>query len=65
MSVLSGLSGKVVLSKVREVTGGKLKCAMNGGPPICKETQKFLSIALMPMMCARFVAFPSKFENSL
>ncbi|KDR82130.1 hypothetical protein GALMADRAFT_240655 [Galerina marginata CBS 339.88] len=48
--VLAGLGEAVVLSKVREVTGGKLKFAMTGGAAISKETQEFLSIALVPMM---------------
>jgi len=64
--VLSGLGEKIVLSKVREVTGGKLKFAMNGGAPISKETQEFLSIALMPMMQGLLLYIPpSRFENSL
>ncbi|KAH9483478.1 Long-chain-fatty-acid--CoA ligase 2 [Psilocybe cubensis] len=48
--VLSGLGERIVLSKVREATGGKLKFAMNGGAAISKETQEFLSVAIMPMM---------------
>lgn len=47
---LSGLGERVVLSKVKEVTGGQLKFAMNGGAPISKDTQEFLSVAIMPMM---------------
>ncbi|KAF9470857.1 acetyl-CoA synthetase-like protein [Pholiota conissans] len=48
--VLGGLAENVVLSKVREATGGRLKFAMNGGAPISRETQEFLSVAIMPMM---------------
>ncbi|PPQ88125.1 hypothetical protein CVT25_004881 [Psilocybe cyanescens] len=48
--VLSGLGERIVLSKVREATGGKLKFAMNGGAAISKDTQEFLSVAIMPMM---------------
>lgn len=55
--VLSGLGERVVLTKVREVTGGKLKFAMNGGAPISKDTQEFLSIALMPMMQGLLFSF--------
>lgn len=35
---------------MREATGGKLKFAMNGGAAISKDTQEFLSVAIMPMM---------------
>ncbi|PPR05136.1 LOW QUALITY PROTEIN: hypothetical protein CVT26_012221 [Gymnopilus dilepis] len=48
--LFASIGERVVLSKVREVTGGKLKFAMNGGAAISKETQEFLSVALMPMM---------------
>ncbi|KAF8153442.1 long-chain-fatty-acid-CoA-ligase [Crassisporium funariophilum] len=47
---LAGIGERVVLSKVREATGGRLTFAMNGGAPIGKETQEFLSLAIMPML---------------
>ncbi|KAF8963791.1 long-chain-fatty-acid-CoA-ligase [Flammula alnicola] len=50
LPVLSDVAETVVLSKVKEATGGRLKFAMNGGAPISKETQEFLSVAIMPMM---------------
>ncbi|KAF4615141.1 hypothetical protein D9613_003439 [Agrocybe pediades] len=47
---LSGLGESVVLSKVREATGGNLKFAMSGGAPLNEDTQEFLSTVLMPIM---------------
>ncbi|KAG5654015.1 hypothetical protein H0H81_008325 [Sphagnurus paluster] len=47
---LGGLADSTVLSKVREATGGKLVFIMNGGAAISKDTQEFLSWAIVPMM---------------
>ncbi|PPR07077.1 hypothetical protein CVT24_010978 [Panaeolus cyanescens] len=47
--LLSGLGEKVVLSKLKEATGGRLVFAMNGGAPISEATQEFLSLTVMPM----------------
>lgn len=46
-SFLGNLADKVVFEAVKQGTGGKLKYAMSGGAPISKETQEFLSIALV------------------
>lgn len=48
--VLSGIADSVILSKIREATGGQLIFTMNGGAAISKETQDFLSLATVPMM---------------
>ena len=51
----SGLPGAaildaVVFKKVKEATGGRLRICMNGGGPIAKETQRFISMAITPMI---------------
>lgn len=51
----SGLPGTslldaVVFSKIREATGGRLKVCFNGGGPLSKETQHFISMAIAPMI---------------
>lgn len=48
--VLGGLADSAVLSKVRAATGGQLLFTMNGGAAISRETQEFLSHAVVPMM---------------
>ncbi|KAG6839174.1 hypothetical protein C0991_005212, partial [Blastosporella zonata] len=48
--VLGDLADRVVLSKIREATGGQLVFTMNGGAAISQETQDFLSWAVVPMM---------------
>ncbi|KAJ5143879.1 AMP-dependent synthetase/ligase [Penicillium bovifimosum] len=40
----------IVFKKLKEATGGRLRVVMNGGGPISKETQKFLSMAVAPMI---------------
>ncbi|TDL27083.1 long-chain-fatty-acid-CoA-ligase [Rickenella mellea] len=40
----------VVLSQVRAQTGGRLRLALSGGAAISKETQEFLSLALVTML---------------
>nr|BBE10601.1 long-chain acyl-CoA synthetase [Rhodotorula toruloides] len=46
-SILAGIADKVVFEAVKQGTGGKLKYALSGGAPISRETQEFLSIALV------------------
>jgi long-chain acyl-CoA synthetase len=46
----SGILDAIVFNKVKEATGGKLRICMNGGGPIAKETQRFISIAITPMI---------------
>jgi long-chain acyl-CoA synthetase len=40
----------VVFKKLKEATGGNLRIVMNGGGPVSKDTQKFLSMAIAPMI---------------
>lgn len=40
----------LVFSKVREATGGRLRICMSGGGPLAKDTQKFISTAICPLI---------------
>jgi long-chain acyl-CoA synthetase len=40
----------IVFKKVKDATGGRLRLCMNGGGPVAKETQRFISIAITPMI---------------
>lgn len=40
----------VVFSKVKEATGGRLRVCMSGGGAVAKETQRFISMAIAPMI---------------
>ncbi|KAL4965649.1 long-chain fatty acid-CoA ligase FAA1 [Aspergillus stella-maris] len=40
----------VIFKKLKDATGGRLRIMMNGGGPVSKETQKFLSMAIAPMI---------------
>jgi long-chain acyl-CoA synthetase len=46
----SGLLDAIVFNKVKEATGGRLRITLNGGGPISKETQRFISVAITPMI---------------
>ncbi|KAF2684482.1 acetyl-CoA synthetase-like protein [Lentithecium fluviatile CBS 122367] len=46
----SGLLDTIVFNKVKDATGGRLRICMNGGGPIAKETQRFISMAITPMI---------------
>ncbi|GKT62141.1 long-chain-fatty-acid-ligase 1 [Colletotrichum tofieldiae] len=46
----SGVLDSIVFKKLKEATGGRLKLCMNGGGPIAKETQQFISMAIAPMI---------------
>ncbi|KAL1955260.1 hypothetical protein VTO42DRAFT_8858 [Malbranchea cinnamomea] len=51
----SGLPGAsildaIVFKKLKAATGGRLRVIFNGGGPINKETQRFLSMAVCPMI---------------
>ncbi|KAJ7697743.1 long-chain-fatty-acid-CoA-ligase [Mycena olivaceomarginata] len=48
--VLGKLADSVVLSAVRAATGGRLRIAMSGGAAISRETQEFLSVALVMLL---------------
>lgn len=46
----SGILDAVVFKKIKEATGGRLRLCMSGGGPIAKDTQKFISMAVCPMI---------------
>jgi long-chain acyl-CoA synthetase len=45
-----GMLDSIVFKKLKDATGGRLRICMNGGGPISKETQKFISLAITPMI---------------
>lgn len=47
---ISNVMDAVVFNAVKQATGGRLKVALSGGAPISKETQEFLSIALVMVL---------------
>jgi long-chain acyl-CoA synthetase len=46
----AGVLDSVVFKKVKEATGGKLRICLNGGGPVAKDTQRFISMAITPMV---------------
>ncbi|OCK75408.1 acetyl-CoA synthetase-like protein [Lepidopterella palustris CBS 459.81] len=46
----AGLLDAVVFKKVKDATGGNLRICLNGGGPIAKDTQRFISLAITPMI---------------
>lgn len=46
----SGLLDAVVFKKIKEATGGRLRLCLSAGGPVSKETQKFISFAIAPMI---------------
>lgn len=46
----TGILDAVVFKKIKDATGGRLKICMNGGGPIAKDTQRFISMAITPML---------------
>jgi hypothetical protein len=46
-SILGNVADTVVFNAVKQGTGGKLKYALSGGAPISKDTQEFLTTALV------------------
>ena len=48
--ILAQLADSVVLSGVRAATGGRLRIALSGGAAISRETQEFLSTALVTVV---------------
>lgn len=42
----AGLIDRVIFSKVREATGGRLRLTLTGGGPIAKETHQFISMVV-------------------
>ncbi|KAF8547528.1 acetyl-CoA synthetase-like protein [Imleria badia] len=48
--ILADIADAVVLSKVKAATGGRLRLALSGGATLSKETQEFLSVALVTIL---------------
>jgi long-chain acyl-CoA synthetase len=46
----AGIIDSIVFKKVKEATGGRLRLCMNGGGPVAKDTQRFISITITPMI---------------
>lgn len=46
----AGILDAVVFKKIKEATGGRLKLSLNGGGPVAKDTQRFISMAICPMI---------------
>jgi long-chain acyl-CoA synthetase len=46
----AGILDAVVFKKVKEATGGKLRICLNGGGAVSKDTQRFISMAITPMI---------------
>lgn len=46
----SSILDAVVFKKIKEATGGRMKLCMNGGGPVSKDTQRFISMAICPMI---------------
>lgn len=40
----------IVFKKIKDATGGQLRVCMNGGGPIARDTQRFISLAITPMI---------------
>ena len=45
-----GVLDSVVFSKVRAATGGRIRICMSGGGPLSKDTQKFISMTIAPLI---------------
>ncbi|KAG6908726.1 hypothetical protein DXG01_003571 [Tephrocybe rancida] len=48
--VIGQIADSVVLSGVRAATGGRLRIALSGGAAISRETQEFLTVALVTIL---------------
>ncbi len=46
----AGILDHLVFRKIREATGGQLRITMNGGGPVAKDTQRFISMCITPMI---------------
>ena len=44
------LLDSLIFNKVRANTGGRLRIAMSGGGPLAKDTQRFISLTLCPLV---------------
>ncbi|GMM34776.1 long-chain fatty acid-CoA ligase [Saccharomycopsis crataegensis] len=46
----SSILDRLLFNKVKAATGGDLKLVLNGGSPISKDTQEFVSVLIAPML---------------
>ncbi|KAL8722494.1 MAG: hypothetical protein Q9225_001058 [Loekoesia sp. 1 TL-2023] len=46
----AGVLDYLVFSKIKEATGGQLRISMNGGGPVARDTQRFISMCVTPMI---------------
>ncbi|GAA96553.1 uncharacterized protein L969DRAFT_94983 [Mixia osmundae IAM 14324] len=49
-TLFGGITDAVVFSKVKQQTGGRLRYVLSGGAPISRDTQAFLSTALVTVL---------------
>lgn len=49
-SIIASVMDAVVFNAVKQGTGGQLKWALSGGAQISRETQEFLSVALVTIL---------------
>ncbi|KAI4112766.1 MAG: hypothetical protein LQ345_006134 [Seirophora villosa] len=45
-----GVLDYLVFSKIKQATGGQLRIALNGGGPVARDTQRFISMCITPMV---------------
>lgn len=48
--VLKSVVDSIVFAKIRQATGGRLRLAMSGGAALSRETQEFLTLALVTLI---------------
>ena len=48
--VVKNVVDSLVFSKIKQATGGRLRLAMSGGAALSRETQEFLSLALVTVI---------------
>ncbi|EFR05095.1 long-chain-fatty-acid-CoA ligase 1 [Nannizzia gypsea CBS 118893] len=46
----AGILDSFVFKKIKDATGGRLRLTLSGGGPVSRETQRFLSMAVCPMI---------------
>ena len=46
----SSVLDAMVFKKIKEATGGRLKICMNGGGPLSRDTARFISFAMAPLL---------------
>jgi long-chain acyl-CoA synthetase len=62
---LAQLADSLILSGVRAATGGRLRIALCGGAAISRDTQDFLTTALVPIIQGSVIPFPLTLTRKL